>query len=229
MTLEFTKHFLIHITSGLHINPTEELILLPLFYRKENWSQKESDQLGLAWLLWMSLAYNTSILTLQSQPLLMGQRVLKTLPAYKTPGVFSSITLHQPDSDSQLKNRPLYYVVNAINTHEVLFSVTGWSSFLSWSPSSIKLRVFSLGKLCSGWGDFSLVLCRLFDMLQTQRLSFTPWGLRSSQPTCGGKRGEREEGMWGRHKYSTMFSFWETSSRLRFQWPHLRAMPAPLL
>lgn len=100
-------------------------------------------------------------------------------------------------------------------------------ALLSHVPSFTNHRIFFLGKLCPSWGDFSLVLCRLFDMLQTQQLSFNLWGPRNSQPTCGGKQGKREGGMWGRHKYSTMSSFWVTSSRLWFQWLHLQAMPAP--
>lgn len=123
----------------------------------------------------------------------MGQRVLKTLPINKPPGAFS---LHYftsarlwltPEESASLLCSEFH-----VNTHQVLFSVTGWSSFLSQSPSSIKRGVFFLGKLCSGWGAFSLVLCRLFDMLQTQQLSFNPWGLRNSQPTCGGEA--RREG-----------------------------------
>lgn len=77
----------------------------------------------------------------------MRQRVLKIPTVYKTPGAYPSITLHQPDCDSWLKNQPLYYVVNSINTHQVLFSVTGCSRFLSQSPYSIKSREFFLGKL----------------------------------------------------------------------------------
>lgn len=58
------------------------------------------------------------------QPLPLRQRVPGALPVYKPPGAFPSTILHQPDSDSQLENQPLYYVVNFMCIHRELFSGT---------------------------------------------------------------------------------------------------------
>lgn len=58
---------------------------------------------------------------------------LEALPVHKQKRIFSSIVLQWPGSDSWRENQPPHYVANSMSTHQVLFSLTSLSSFLSVS------------------------------------------------------------------------------------------------